>query len=101
MLASTGLTVKQRVTLRRNGRDVEVSSFISLCHLLNPHIVDVEVEDGVDFSQAKRDPESGKLCVLEEKEVDTLLKKPILECTHRSENRRMGIFFEQAYIACG
>ena len=29
MLASTGLTVKQRVTLRRNGRDVEVSSFIS------------------------------------------------------------------------
>ena len=30
MLASTGLTVKQRVTLRRNGRDVEVSSFISL-----------------------------------------------------------------------
>ena len=29
MLASTGLTVKQRVTLRRNGRDVEVSSFFS------------------------------------------------------------------------
>ena len=66
-----------------------------------PHIVDVEVEGGVDFSQAKRDPESGKLCVLEEKEVDTLLKKPILECTHRSENRRMNILFELAYVACG
>ena len=64
-----------------------------------PHIVDVEVEGGVDFSQAKRDPESGKLCVLEEKEVDTLLKKPILECTHRSENRSMNILFE--YVACG
>ena len=101
MLASTGLTAKQRVTLRRNGRDVEVSSFISPCDLLNPHIVDVEVEGGVDFSQAKRDPESGKLCVLEEKEVDTLLKKPILECTHRSDNRKMNILFELAYIACG
>ena len=33
MLASTGLTVKQRVTLRRNGRDVEVLSFISPCDL--------------------------------------------------------------------
>ena len=66
----------------------------------NPHIVDVEVEDGVDFRQAKRDPESGKLCVLEEKEVDTLLKKPILECTHRSENRSMNILFELAYLCC-
>ena len=55
----------------------------------------------MDFSQAKRDPESGKLCVLEEKEVDTLLKKPILECTHRSDNRSMNILFELAYIACG
>ena len=34
MLASTGLTVKQRVTLRRNDRDVEVSSFISPCDLI-------------------------------------------------------------------
>lgn len=47
------------------------------------HTVDVKVEGGVDFSLATRDPESGKLCVLEEKEVDTMLKKPILECTHR------------------
>ena len=46
-------------------------------------IVIVEVEGGVDFSLATRDPESGKMCVLEEKEVDTMLKKPILECTHR------------------
>ena len=51
--------------------------------ILHFYIVDVEVEGGVDFSLATRDPESGKLCVLEEKEVDTMLKKPILECTHR------------------
>ena len=39
---------------------------------LHLHTLDVEVEGGVDFSLATRDPESGKLCVLEEKEVDTI-----------------------------
>ena len=84
-----GLARKQRVTLRRDGRDVEVKSGIGLNFtflvsiFLHFHIVDIEVEGGVDFSLATRDPESGKLCVLEEKEVDTMLKKPILECTHR------------------
>ena len=57
--------------------------YILHVYLLHFHIVDVEVEGGVDFSLATRDPESGKMCVLEEKEVDTMLKKPILECTHR------------------
>ena len=52
----------------------------------------------MDFSQAKRDPESGKLCVLEEKEVDTLLKKPILECTHRSGNRSMDILLNKPIL---
>ena len=39
---------------------------------LHFHTLDVKVEGGVDFSLATRDPESGKLCVLEEKEVDTI-----------------------------
>ena len=55
---------RQRVTLRRDGRALEV-------------------EGGIDFSRAERDPSTGRMCVLEEQQVDTLIKKPVLECTHR------------------
>ena len=37
---------------------------------------------GVDFSQATRQPD-GRLCVIKEETVKTLLKNPILECNHK------------------
>ena len=65
LLSLTGsLRARQRVTLRRDGRALEV-------------------EGGIDFSRAERDPSTGRMCVLEEQQVDTLVKKPVLECTHR------------------
>jgi hypothetical protein len=42
-----------------------------------------QVEGGIDFSLAERDPDTGRLCVLEERLVETMVKKPTLECTHR------------------
>ena len=65
LLSLTGsLKARQRVTLRRDGRALEV-------------------EGGIDFSRAERDPATGRMCVLEEQQVDTLVKKPVLECTLR------------------
>ena len=55
----------QRATLHRQGRDLTV-------------------EGGVDFSLASRDPETGRMCVLQEERLETTEKKPILTCTHRS-----------------
>ena len=53
---------RQRVILRRDGRALEVES---------------------NFSRAERDPATGRMCVLEEQQVDTLIKKPLLKCTHK------------------
>merc|ERR1711962_977857 len=55
----------QRTVLNRNGRKVEI-------------------EGGIDFSLAELDEETGKMCVVEEVEVDTLEKEPILTCTHKN-----------------
>ena len=41
------------------------------------------MESKISFSRAERDPATGRMCVLEEQQVDTLIKKPVLECTHR------------------
>ena len=43
----------------------------------------VEVQGGIDFSNAEFDEESGKKCVLKNVEVDSLNKEPILQCTHQ------------------
>merc|ERR1719309_1040030 len=55
----------QRTVLNRNGRKVEI-------------------EGGIDFSLAELDEETGKMCVVEEVEVDTLEKEPLLQCTHKN-----------------
>jgi hypothetical protein len=38
---------------------------------------------GIDFSQGTRRPD-GKLCVIKESFVDSVVKDPILECTHKN-----------------
>ena len=43
----------------------------------------VEVQGGIDFSNAEFDEESGKMCILKNVKVDTLKKEPILQCTHQ------------------
>ena len=43
----------------------------------------VEVQGGVDFTDAEFDEESGKRCIFKEVEVDTINKQPLLECTHK------------------
>ena len=43
----------------------------------------VEVEGGIDFTDAVFDEEAGKMCILKEEEIDTLTKKPVMECTHK------------------
>ena len=42
-----------------------------------------DVPGGIDFSQGVR-KEDGRLCVMKEIEVDTLVKDPVLECTHKN-----------------
>ena len=43
----------------------------------------LEVQGGIDFSEAKFDENSGKMCILKNVEVDTLDKEPLLQCTHQ------------------
>ena len=43
----------------------------------------VEVEGGIDFTDAVFDEESGKMCIMKEVEVDTMNKQPVLKCTHK------------------
>ena len=43
----------------------------------------LEVQGGIDFSDAKFDEKSGKMCILKNVEVDTLEKEPLLQCTHK------------------
>ena len=54
------------------------------------------VQGGIDFSQGTRRPDGklcvikesqylpGILCVIKESQVDTVVKDPILECTHKN-----------------
>ena len=41
------------------------------------------VPGGIDFSQGTRKPD-GRLCIMKEEEVDTIVKEPVLECTHKN-----------------
>ena len=43
----------------------------------------VEVQGGIDFSNAEFDEQSGKKCIVKNVEVDSLNKEPILQCTHQ------------------
>ena len=43
----------------------------------------VEVEGGIDFTAAVFDEETGKRCILKEEQIDTVTKKPVMECTHK------------------
>jgi len=45
---------------------------------------DPNVVGGIDFSRASFDPETGKQCVIEEDEVESIEKEPILECNHKN-----------------
>jgi len=47
---------------------------------------DEGVQGGVDFSQATRTAD-GRLCVIKEESVETLSKDPILQCTHRQQEK--------------
>ena len=38
---------------------------------------------GIDFSQGVR-KDDGRICVMKETEVDTIVKEPVLECTHKN-----------------
>ena len=42
-----------------------------------------DVPGGLDFSNAVFDDNLGKLCMEKEEEIETVEKKPILECTHK------------------
>ena len=45
----------------------------------------VEQNTGViDFSGATLDEETGRMCVIKEEEIQSLVKEPILECTHKN-----------------
>ena len=82
LLSLTGsLQARQRVNLKRNGRSSEGRSHQRVTLRRDGRAL--EVEGGIDFSRAERDPATGRMCVLEEQQVDTLVKKPVLECTHR------------------
>ena len=50
-----------------------------------PKVQDNEVvtlEKGIDFSQATRNSE-GKLCILKEQMVESVVRQPKMQCTHR------------------
>ena len=42
----------------------------------------VTLEDSIDFSQATRNSD-GKLCVLKEQMVESVVRQPLMQCTHR------------------
>ena len=41
------------------------------------------IQGGVDFSAAKRNPD-GRLCVIQEKMVETVAKDPVMKCTTKN-----------------
>ena len=42
-----------------------------------------EVPGGLDFSNAVFDEKLGKLCMEKEEEIQTVVKSPVLQCTHK------------------
>jgi len=38
---------------------------------------------GIDFDGCENDPDTGRCCITKEKQISTLKKDPILECTHK------------------
>ena len=53
-----------------------------LCYIINS-LGSNGIPGGIDFSQGTRKPD-GRLCIMKEEEVDTLVKEPVLECTHKN-----------------
>ena len=43
----------------------------------------INVEGGLDFSNAVFDEEMGKRCIVKQEEIETIERNPILECKHR------------------
>ena len=43
----------------------------------------INVEGGLDFSNAVFDEEMGKRCIVKQEEFETIQRSPILECKHR------------------
>ena len=81
-LSLTGsLRARQRVKLKRGGRTLEGGTRQRV--ILRRDGRALEVESKISFSRAERDPATGRMCVLEEQQVDTLIKKPLLKCTHK------------------
>ena len=42
-----------------------------------------DVPGGLDFSNAVFDEKLGKLCMEKEEEIETIVKSPVLQCTHK------------------
>lgn len=43
----------------------------------------VTMNKNIDFSQATRNAE-GKLCILKEQMVESVVRQPLMQCTHRN-----------------
>ena len=43
----------------------------------------INIERGLDFSNAVFDEEMGKRCIVKEEHIDSVERSPILECKHR------------------
>ena len=41
-------------------------------------------QGSIDFSRATLDEETGRMCVVKEEEIQSLVKEPLLECTHKN-----------------
>ena len=99
MLASTGLTVKQRVTLRRNGRDVEVSSFFSSWGLILTLMM--LRSRAVWTSGRPRETQSLASCVCSRRRRWTPCWRNPFWNAHIGQKQKHEYFFELAYVACG
>ena len=43
----------------------------------------INIEGGLDFSNAVFDEEMGKRCIVKQEEIETVERNPVLECNHR------------------
>ena len=43
----------------------------------------INIEGGLDFSNAVFDEEMGKRCIVKQEEIETVERNPVLECKHR------------------